>query len=649
MAVQARSDGKRVPGRRVYSNRGHRAPETPLETLLHVVALNVESRAQQQRYRPSDEDLREVVSALYHVGTGRFELEQILRMAAQRARSMTGATGAAVALQHGDSFVCRCSAGESTPPIGATFGSDSGISGECVRTAQVLSCSDTDLDARVNATVCCELGIRSLIVLPIFGRGTVIGVLEVFAGRPGAFRESDIYLLQLVSSLVAHALQTEASIGAAVLEEPVVTTASDVRLTRLPEVDTFAPAPLRLLAGVAASAILFLGAWFAITHNRGVAPRLDAGAGSAIATPAVSAQSTAVPALVTGIEFKSHNEFTAVKIRLSSPVRHTSGRLQNPERIYFDLFDTDMAAALGGQAYGTLVVNDAYVAKIRSLGSPGRSTRIVLDLKCACDYTAVLSTSAPYDLSILVQPPHGVHQRGSLGNVSFVPASLGTQRGIVGGLTIAIDPGHGGSDLGTTAADGWTEKELALDIARRLAAKLIGEAGVNVVLTRTDDSFVSLQERDRIAADAKANLLVSIHANSSGDPQARGVETFYYAPFDSQQHVAEGSLQPVSVDSAGSQTKELAASVQRELHSSLSHKDKSLRNRGVKKAQFALLVNAGMPAVLAEVGFMSSRLDEGALSRPEMRQLIADALFRGITAYIERKSKAASRTAGESL
>lgn len=681
----------RTRGGRVYSNRGQRLDSGPLQTLLYLVSLNVEPAAPGDGAPANIQDLKEVISALYQVATREFHKSEILALATRRACSMAGASGAALAMRQGETYVCCSRHGQNAPSLGAHFSSDSGISGECVRTAQILCCQDTEIDNRVNANVCRELGIRSIVAVPVFDRGCVCGVLEVFADRPAAFQDRDIHLLQLISALVAHSLQDEhcaapehqdlaspetadstvsnsevlkvepatrlqqpASVAQAVETESLpVPVESWIRKTKR---NSFANAGLRIAVGFAAAALLFVGVWASMARTGSPKPLRDTVSAQlapapAPTTPSAVEQSPAAPVQISGIEFKSHGQFTAVRVKLARPVRHTSARLQNPERIYFDLFDSNLGASFGAKKGTTIQVNDSFIAKIRAVQTSEHSTRIVLDLNCACDYTAVSPDAAPYELSILVQPPHAKNQpvrsspkpaNDTKPTVKPVVSEQATGAA-PGKLTIVIDPGHGGSDLGTIGPGGLTEKDLVLDIATRLGAMLSTKLGATVVFTRTGDRSISLEGRDQIANNAHADLLISIHANSSPDRLTRGVETYYSTSSNSPASYGNGgpTLQPVSLDVQRLQTKRLAALVQRGLHTVLSRKDQGLRDRGVKRAQFVLLMNASMPAILTEVAFISSPSDERNLSRLEARETIAKGLFQGISDYVKKQSLAA--------
>lgn len=226
---------------------------------------------------------------------------------------------------------------------------------------------------------------------------------------------------------------------------------------------------------------------------------------------------------------------------------------------------------------------------------------------------------------------------------------------------IVIDPGHGGHDTGTIGPDGLLEKDLVVDVGRRLGKLLDTRLGAEVVYTRKDDTFIPLETRTAIANQEQADLFVSIHANSSRDPNARGVET-YYLNFTSSADALEvaareNAVSEKSIHELGDLVKkialkekieeshEFASDVQEALHSGLSVRSPGLRNRGVKKAPFIVLIGANMPSILAEISFVSNPADEARLQTPEYRQRIAESLYRGIAKYVNGLSgvKMASR------
>jgi N-acetylmuramoyl-L-alanine amidase len=215
---------------------------------------------------------------------------------------------------------------------------------------------------------------------------------------------------------------------------------------------------------------------------------------------------------------------------------------------------------------------------------------------------------------------------------------------------IVIDPGHGGHDTGTIGPNGLEEKDLVLDVGRRLGKLLESRLGSEVVFTRKDDTFIPLETRTAIANQARADLFVSIHANSSRDPAARGVET-YYLNFTSsadalevaarENAVSETSIyglqdlvKKIALKEKIEESREFAWDVQESLHTGLAAKAPAIRDRGVKKAPFIVLIGANMPSILAEISFVSNPTDERRLSTAEYRQRIAESLYRGIAKYV---------------
>jgi N-acetylmuramoyl-L-alanine amidase len=230
---------------------------------------------------------------------------------------------------------------------------------------------------------------------------------------------------------------------------------------------------------------------------------------------------------------------------------------------------------------------------------------------------------------------------------------------------IVIDPGHGGHDTGTIGPEGLMEKDLVVDVGRRLGKLLETRLGAEVVYTRKDDTFIPLETRTAIANREQADLFVSIHANSSHDPSARGVET-YYLNFTSSADALEvaareNAVSEKSIHELGDLVKkialkekieeshEFASDVQQALHNGLSTKSSGMRDRGVKKAPFIVLIGANMPSILAEISFVSNPGDERKLQTSEYRQKIAESLYHGIAKYVSGLSgvKMASRVSKE--
>jgi N-acetylmuramoyl-L-alanine amidase len=216
---------------------------------------------------------------------------------------------------------------------------------------------------------------------------------------------------------------------------------------------------------------------------------------------------------------------------------------------------------------------------------------------------------------------------------------------------IVVDAGHGGHDTGTIGPNGVMEKDVVLDVALRLGRLLETRMGADVIYTRDDDTFIPLETRTAIANEHQADLFVSIHANSSSDPTARGVET-YYLNFTSNADALEVAARENAVSQKSifelqdlvkkitlkdkiEESRELATDVQESLYGGLGSRHSTLRDRGVKKAPFVVLIGANMPSILAEISFVSNPTDEARMDTPDYREKIAESLYRGIAKYAE--------------
>lgn len=238
---------------------------------------------------------------------------------------------------------------------------------------------------------------------------------------------------------------------------------------------------------------------------------------------------------------------------------------------------------------------------------------------------------------------------------------------------IVIDPGHGGHDTGTISPAGMREKDLVLDVARRLRAYIKKRyPEIDVVLTRDSDRFIALEERTAIANSRHADLFISVHANASPSSVASGVETFFVSPDRAKEEAKKNEAENASTESVAEDTKpasqpaeqkaspvfasvtvgnrvaesrELARYIQSGLVRGIgAHSPRSGANRGVKHAPFAVLLGAAMPSVLAEVSFMSNPRDEALLKTSQFRERIAASLFAGLNAFLKKKRPAETQT-----
>jgi N-acetylmuramoyl-L-alanine amidase/putative methionine-R-sulfoxide reductase with GAF domain len=369
------------------------------------------------------------------------------------------------------------------------------------------------------------------------------------------------------------------------------------------------------------------------------------------ASASAGAADSAKPARINGIRHWSSADSSTVVLDLEDQVQYEAHRLSNPDRIYFDLHDTKLSSEMAGKA---IDIGDALLARVRVAQPNPGLTRVVLETKGSPTYSVSMETN-PYRLVVQVTKP-GASPRSQ---IDLFPGSQQPKVAIVvpppsredlqlkakvPKMRIVVDAGHGGWDLGTVGKHGLLEKDVVLEIAQRLGKLLESRLGAEVILTRDDDTYIPLDERAGIANQAQADLFVSVHANYSDLPSARGVETYYTNFFSSpnakdmetrqvssKPHVA--GLSAADLHERIEQSRRLAASVQRSLYGNLSIQNPGLRDRGVKEASYVVLTETAMPGILAEVSFVSSPADEQRLRTDGYREQIAEALYKGIARY----------------
>jgi len=239
-------------------------------------------------------------------------------------------------------------------------------------------------------------------------------------------------------------------------------------------------------------------------------------------------------------------------------------------------------------------------------------------------------------------------RRTSAGDSSLVRA-LGLK------LTrIVIDPGHGGHDQGTAGPHGLLEKDLVLDVSQLLGALIEQRMGAEVIYTRSDDTFIPLQARTALANENKADLFLSIHANSSPVAPVAGIETFYLglkgtkyamdvaarenASLENSVFDLPDFVEQIAKDDKAQESKEFAARIQAALYAFSERNVPGSKDRGTKSAPFVVLIGAHMPSVLAEIGFLTNVKEEALLKKADYRQKLAEALYRGVSRYAESLS-----------
>ena len=376
-------------------------------------------------------------------------------------------------------------------------------------------------------------------------------------------------------------------------------------------------------------------------------------------------EANASPVAVTGIRHWSSAESTTVAIDLQSEVQYEYSHLANPERTYFDLHDTTPAAGLPAN----IEVGDSLLVRIRIAQPRAGITRVVLETKDEVTPRVSMETN-PYRLVVEIRSKAAAAKTRSAvdlfaplsvagttepqaslappGRWLEPPAASGDAQDVLRASSakfrIVLDAGHGGWDMGTVGRKGLVEKNLVLDIVARLGKLVSKRLGAEVIYTRHDDTYVSLEKRTEIANLAGADMFLSVHGNYSDLPSARGVETYYTNTYSSvRARSPDGnagdelnvSWTNVDVREKVLQSRRFAEDVQSSLYRTLKTKNPATRNRGVKEASYVVLTGTTMPAILSEVSFVSSPADESKLASPVYRQDIAEALYKGVAAYAE--------------
>ncbi len=359
--------------------------------------------------------------------------------------------------------------------------------------------------------------------------------------------------------------------------------------------------------------------------------------------------------LVHRIRYVSSNSYTRVIMDLSWRIKYETHVLKGnpakglPPRIYVDLSGAHLASDLKRK----IVVQDRLLQQVRVGQFKSDVVRMVLDMKSLRDYRVFLLPS-PFRL---VMDVHG-KGNGTRPRVAKKPNRnrLAKQKNGWNGKTrpgrirkIVLDPGHGGKDPGAVGVNGLAEKDIVLALAKRLAKKLKRKMRVEVVLTRERDVFVPLEERTAFANAQNADLFVSLHINASRNRRLRGIESYYLDNATDEATIRLAArengtsrrnisdlqfiLSDLTQNSKLEDSIGLAHHIQSTLVSHMGRKYRRVKNLGVKKGLFYVLVGARMPSVLLELFFITNRYEGRALARERFQDDIVDALYLGVKKY----------------
>jgi len=381
----------------------------------------------------------------------------------------------------------------------------------------------------------------------------------------------------------------------------------------------------------------------------------NAGAGGKAVSP------TGGTTLVTGLRFWSNPNYTRLVIDTDRETEFDYNLLKKdpsihkPQRLYVDLRNS----RLGKDLDKIITINDDLLKLARAGQYTPDSVRVVVDIKSLESYE-VFSLNEPFRIVIdlkggggsATQSPRPVNRtiakidpKTSTGDIAR-QLSLGVHR-------IVVDPGHGGKDYGAPGyLKGVHEKQIALQIAQRLAVKLRNELHCEVLLTRSNDHYLTLEERTAFANTKNADLFISIHTNASRNQRAFGISTYFLnlADDDESKRVAamenatstnnisdlEKILFSLMHYSKINESSRLAATVQDTLTIHLDRKGYSqIKSKGVKQAPFYVLLGAQMPSILVETSFISNPRECKRLINPKYQDRLCEGIVLGVKKYIK--------------
>ncbi len=352
------------------------------------------------------------------------------------------------------------------------------------------------------------------------------------------------------------------------------------------------------------------------------------------------------------VKVNSGPDLTTVIIPVKKGTGYVVRELTEPPRIVINLYPANL-----DPPYREIRVSDQFVQKIRLSRDSKNVVKVVIDLNTP-DYS--------FDISLQRESPAVVAEIKSahedaifqlLKQEKNSPFRSETREDKKGIYCIVIDPGHGGKDPGAIGPSGLKEKDITLQIAKKLKSLLEKNLPVKVILTREGDKYVALDERTEIANMVGGDLFISIHTNAAWDRRVQGVETFY----NSQYVYGEGAEEVASRENTVFASETLPSKIKNIIWDLIQNQYRSeskalsrvvqqsltetcgMVSRGVKSAQFYVLRGIAMPAILVEVGFISNPWEERKLKDPEFQKLVALGLYRGLRNYIDSFNRKVSQ------
>lgn len=366
--------------------------------------------------------------------------------------------------------------------------------------------------------------------------------------------------------------------------------------------------------------------------------------------------------MVSDMRYWSNPDYTRIAVSVDREVQFEYHQLPAireasvPPRLYIDLKGTHVAPGVRDIPIGDGLLKMARIGQYRA-----DTVRVVLDMESIKDFK-IFTFSNPFRIIIdvkgdrreeLTRPRETVLAplvaSTPVAKVEPVEQKKPPKQAIGKVRRIVVDPGHGGHDPGAMGSNGTREKDVVLQIALKLAKLLRDELGLDVVMTRSTDVFLELQERTAIANQVGADLFVSIHANAALNRNVSGIETYYLnlAKTEKAAQLAAKengtSLEKVSLLQAVlfdlmanyklNDSAHLADEVQKALYHKIGNGYPGVKNLGVKQGPFYVLVGATMPSILVETAFLSNEKEEGRLRDPQYQEMTAAGILEGIRAY----------------
>jgi N-acetylmuramoyl-L-alanine amidase len=372
---------------------------------------------------------------------------------------------------------------------------------------------------------------------------------------------------------------------------------------------------------------------------------------------------------VTGLRHWSNPSYTRVVVDAAGETDYTHRLLKKdpsigkPPRLFLDL----AGAAMDADLEKVVPINDNLLSNVRAGQYTPDTVRVVIDIK-SFDRYKIFSLKNPFRIVIDVwgeSAAASADAPAARGSAESIPSNALAKQLALGVRRVVIDPGHGGRDYGAPGyLKGVHEKQVVMSIARRLEKQIRSELGLEVILTRTDDRYLTLEERTAFANTQNADLFISIHTNSHRDRRAYGIETYFLnlatdneaimvaATENATSEKNISDLQTILLDlmqnAKINESSRLASHVQKELCGKLKDRYSHIRNKGVKQAPFYVLLGAQMPAVLVETSFISNARECKRLVSPEYQEALCQGIVQGIRSYIRENQPTVYRNAAPS-